>query len=105
MIDVCAEHGDVEKAAEIFVKMRSAGELPDVVTFSSLLNDRAKQGDIKKVEEIFEWRRAGGMLPNVATFSSLVKNAAENVEKMKSASELPDEVKVNSSITQNAEEI
>jgi pentatricopeptide repeat protein len=72
--------------------MKSASELPDVVMFSNLLHDFAKQGDTKKVEEAFDSMRAAGMVPNGAPFSSLIENAEETIDKMKSASELPDDL-------------
>ncbi len=51
------------KTEDICEKMRSAGTLPDVVTFSSL--------DIKKAEEVFGKMKSASKLPDVVKFSSL----------------------------------
>ncbi len=67
LIDACASHDDIKNAEETSEKMRSAGELPDVVMFNSLIGGGggAKHGDIKKAEEIFEKTRSAGELPGV----------------------------------------
>ncbi len=57
---------DVKKAEEAFEKMKSASELPDLVSFSSLLGGgRAQHGETKKAEEICEEMSSADELPDV----------------------------------------
>ncbi len=49
------QYGDTAKAEEMCEKMRSACELPGVMTFNSSGGGGfAKQGEVKKADEVFE---------------------------------------------------
>ncbi len=68
---------DVKKAEEVFEKIKSACELPNVVKINSL--------DVQQAEEIFEKIRSVSERPSVVTLSSLSGGACAKPGKGRGA--------------------
>ncbi len=66
------QDGDVNKAEEIFERMRFSRDLSDVATINSLTGGCAKHDDIKEAEEIFECESPGVATLNSLTVASMV---------------------------------
>ncbi len=69
------QHGDTKKAEEICKNMKLAGDLPNVVTFSSLCGGGGtKHGATKKAEKISEKMRSAGKLPDAVCMVVVASN-------------------------------
>ncbi len=69
----CTQQGETKKAEGLCEKTRSAAELPDAVTLTSL--------DIEKVGEVFEKMKSASELPHVGKFNSLIGVVAHSMAR------------------------
>jgi pentatricopeptide repeat protein len=83
LVDLCAEAGDVARAAATMDAMRSSGMPPDVVTWTALLKAHAAAGDAAAALSAYRDMRAAAVRPNAATFLTLLRacRAARDVER------------------------
>ncbi len=75
---------------EVFEKMKAASELPDVIKFSRLFT---QHGETKKAEDICEKMRSAGELPDGLTFNSLSVADCAKQGEVKKADEVFDNMK------------
>ncbi len=76
---------DIQKAEEVFAKIKAASELPDLFPDGLTFISQESRGIL--------WKRSACELPNAVRTSSLdVQKAEEVFEKMRSASEPPKDV-------------
>ena len=97
-----------EGAALLLQEMKAARVVPDVVTFSTLVN-LAK--DYDSARAVFEEMKAASVLPNVFTFSTLIAKAKDYdsaravFEEMKAASVLPSVFTFNTLFSKDLQQV
>eukprot|EP00638_Chattonella_subsalsa_P003172 CAMPEP_0117762334 /NCGR_PEP_ID=MMETSP0947-20121206/17869_1 /TAXON_ID=44440 /ORGANISM="Chattonella subsalsa, Strain CCMP2191" /LENGTH=822 /DNA_ID=CAMNT_0005583607 /DNA_START=293 /DNA_END=2761 /DNA_ORIENTATION=- len=71
LIDACAEVGDVDRARQLFVRMRKHYLQPNILTINSLLRCCARGEDYSSALKIFADVEKMRLIPNSHTYSAL----------------------------------
>ncbi|KAM2057028.1 hypothetical protein ACFX16_029768 [Malus domestica] len=65
----------IDQAVMLFLEMSGRGLVPDIVTYTTLIDGFCKQGRIQK---LFSKMQACGQLPNVQTYAILLDGLCKN---------------------------
>ncbi|KAJ6342157.1 hypothetical protein OIU78_010149 [Salix suchowensis] len=77
IVDAQIKHGckienDLRSALKLFGQMVKQKYMPNVVTYTSLINGFCRTGDSSRAEKTFEAMRSSGLKPNVVTYTILI---------------------------------
>ncbi|KAJ3340560.1 hypothetical protein HDU93_006853 [Gonapodya sp. JEL0774] len=72
VIKVCLDHGETNKAMELFKEMASVGVYPNIVTYNALVNHLLSKRDADGAEKLIQEMQRKGVSPDVVTFTSML---------------------------------
>jgi pentatricopeptide repeat protein len=70
MLDAYAKDLKLEQAIELFATMQKEGMLPDVVTYTTMINVYSK--DVDKAIELFDSMKAEGISPDIQVYNLMI---------------------------------
>ncbi|XP_010912296.1 uncharacterized protein [Elaeis guineensis] len=70
--ELCSQRKPFE-AVSLLSDMKARGRLPDVVTYTTLINGFSRAGELDEARRLFDKMLKGGILPNSLTYSVLIK--------------------------------
>eukprot|EP00398_MALV-I-01_sp_L67-1_P000724 gene724-654_t len=76
VLDACVECGDLEKAQEWMISMRSKGFV-DVVSYNTLIKAHLHQGKFDEARTLMQQMKDCGLSPNRVTYNELLNTAVQ----------------------------